>query len=117
MPIAALPTDALSLVLAQLGLVRNIQGVKRVCRAFRDAAGPAEKAHRRVCFEDTARVMCVAAARRRAEAERRELAPRRRRRLGRARRRQPGDVAGAVGRHPRVLRSHSEQQPLGEKNW
>ena len=41
--------------------------------------------------------------RRRAEAERRELAPRRRRRLGRARRRQPGDVAGAVGRHPRVL--------------
>ena len=42
MPIVALPTDALSLVLAQLHLVRNIKGVKRTCRAFRDAAPAAE---------------------------------------------------------------------------
>ena len=48
MPITALPTDVLSLVLAQLCLVRNIKGVKRTCRAFRDAAPEAEKAHRRV---------------------------------------------------------------------
>ena len=57
-----LPSDLLVLVLAQLSLVRNIKGVKRVCRAFRDAAGPAEQIHRRVCLEDTARVICVAAA-------------------------------------------------------
>ena len=48
MPMVTLPTDALSLVLAQLSLVRNIKGVKRVCRAFRDAAVPAEQNHRRV---------------------------------------------------------------------
>ena len=50
MPIAALPTEVLSHVLAQLRLVRNIQGVKRTCRAFRDAAAEAERKHRRVCF-------------------------------------------------------------------
>ena len=66
MPIVALPADALGLVLAQLSLVRNIKGVKRVCRAFRDAAGPAEQIHRRVCLEDTARVRCVARVRARA---------------------------------------------------
>ena len=52
MPIAALPTDALSLILAQLRLVLNIKGVKRTCRAFRDAAPAAEQAHRRVCMEE-----------------------------------------------------------------
>ena len=61
MPIAALPTDALSLVLAQLSVVRNIKGVKRTCRAFRDAAPIAEQAHRRVCFEHS-EIMCVAAS-------------------------------------------------------
>ena len=50
MPFAALPSEILSLVLAQLCLVRNIKGVKRTCRAFRDAAPAAEQAHRRVCF-------------------------------------------------------------------
>ena len=50
MPITALPTEVLSLVLAQLRLVRNIKGGKRVCRAFRDAALAAEQAHRRVCW-------------------------------------------------------------------
>ena len=62
MPIAALPTEILSLVLAQLRLVRNIKKA-RVCRALRDAAPEAEKAHRRVCFEHTdVTVNCVAAA-------------------------------------------------------
>ena len=60
MPITALPTDVLSLVLAQLCLVGNIKGVKRTCRAFRDAAAEAEKAHRRVCFEHAGTVHCVA---------------------------------------------------------
>ena len=40
--ITALPTEILSLVLAQLCLVRNIKAVKRTCRAFRDAAPAAE---------------------------------------------------------------------------
>ena len=39
MPITALPTDVLSLVLAQLRLVRDIKKA-RVCRALRDAAPP-----------------------------------------------------------------------------
>ena len=47
----ALPTEVLSLVLAQLCLVRNIKGVKRTCRAFRDSVPAAEQAHRRVCYE------------------------------------------------------------------
>ena len=51
MPITALPSEILSLVQTQLSLVRNIKGVKRVCRAFHDAAGHAEQARRRVCFE------------------------------------------------------------------
>ena len=42
-----LPSEILSLVLAQLCLVRNIKGVKRTCRAFRDAAPAAEQTHRR----------------------------------------------------------------------
>ena len=58
MPITALPTEIFSLVLAELCLVRNIKGVKRTCRAFRDAAPAAEQAHRRVCMED--QVTCVA---------------------------------------------------------
>ena len=49
-------------MLAQLCLVRNIKGVKRVCRAFRDAAERAVQAHRRVCFEHADVVWCVAAA-------------------------------------------------------
>ena len=59
--ITALPTEILSLVVAQLCLVRNIKGVKRTCRAFRDAAPEAEKAIRRVCFEHADAVRCVAA--------------------------------------------------------
>ena len=39
-----LPSEILSLVLAQLCLVRNIRKTKRTCRAFRDAAGPVEQA-------------------------------------------------------------------------
>ena len=63
MPIGALPTEILSLVLAQLSLVGNIWGVKRTCRAFRNAAAEAEKAHRRVCFVGhTQEVWCMAAA-------------------------------------------------------
>ena len=57
-----LPSDLLVLVLAQLSLVRNIKGVKRTCRALRDAAPAAEQAHRRVCFEHNEPVKCVAAA-------------------------------------------------------
>ena len=57
-----LPSEILSLVLAQLCLVRNIKGVKRVCRAFRDAAGPAETAHRRVCLEHDSAVVGLAVA-------------------------------------------------------
>ena len=45
-----LPSDLLVLVLAKLCLVRDIKRVKRTCRAFRDAAPEAEKAHRRVCY-------------------------------------------------------------------
>ena len=61
--ITAFPTEILSLVLAQLCLVRNIKGVKRTCRAFRDAAPAAEQAHRRVCFEGHSDVVnCVAVA-------------------------------------------------------
>ena len=53
MPLTALPTDALALILANLILVR---GVRRVCRAFRTAADAAEllqapKAQRRVAHE------------------------------------------------------------------
>ena len=59
--ITALPTEVLSLVLSQLCLVHNIKGVKRTCRAFRDAAPAAEQAHRRVCFEHADVVKCVAA--------------------------------------------------------
>ena len=55
MPITALPSEILSLVQTQLSLVRNIKGVKRVCRAFRDAAGPAETAHRRVASRGSLR--------------------------------------------------------------
>ena len=51
MPITVLPNEIISFVLTKLGLVRNIKGVKRTCRAFRDAAPAAEQAHRRVCFE------------------------------------------------------------------
>ena len=47
MPISALPSDVLSLVLTQLSLARNVKGTKRTCRAFRDAAPEAEKAVRR----------------------------------------------------------------------
>jgi WD40 repeat protein len=46
-------------VLAQLCLVRNIKGVKRTCRAFRDAAPEAEEAHRRVCLDLSGTVNCV----------------------------------------------------------
>ena len=56
-----LPSDVLVLVLAQLCNTRNIKGVKRTCRAFRDAAPEAEKAHRRVCFEHASEVLSVAA--------------------------------------------------------
>ena len=59
MPITALPTEIISLVQTQLSLVRNIKGVKRVCRAFRDAAPAAEQAHRRVCFEHDYAVSCA----------------------------------------------------------
>ena len=64
MPIAALPTDALSLVLAQLSRVHNIMGVKRTCRAFRDAAGPVEQDLRRRSgeYEHERAVRSVAAA-------------------------------------------------------
>ena len=62
MPITALPSEILSLVQTQLSLVRNIKGVKRVCRAFRDAAPAAEKDHRRVCFEHDYAVTCMAVA-------------------------------------------------------
>ena len=55
MPITALPSEILSHVLAQLCNTRNIKGTKRTCRAFRDAAVEAEKAHRRVCFEHAER--------------------------------------------------------------
>ena len=60
MPITALPIEILSLVLTQLCLVRNIKGVKRTCRAFRDAAPAAEQAHRRVCFEGSSAAMTTA---------------------------------------------------------
>ena len=60
MPITALPTDALSLVLSKLSLIGNIKDGKRTCRAFRDAAPDAEKAHRRMCFEHNYPVGCVA---------------------------------------------------------
>ena len=56
-----LPSEVLSLVLAQLRLVRDIKKA-RVCRALRAAAPEAEKAHRRVCFEHSRPVRCVAAA-------------------------------------------------------
>lgn len=64
MPIAALPSDALILVLAHLPLVRNIKGTKRTCRAFLDAAPEAEKAfrHRTGVYEHERAVDCVAAA-------------------------------------------------------
>ena len=65
MPITALPTDVLSLILAQLSRIRNIKAVKRTCRAFRNASPGAEQVHRRVCFEHSMAVMCVAAAARR----------------------------------------------------
>ena len=55
MPITALPTEILSLILTQLAFARHIKGVKRVCRAFRDAAGPAETAHRRVASRGSLR--------------------------------------------------------------
>ena len=58
--ITGLPSDALSLVLSKLCLVRNIKGVKRVCKAFRDAAADAEKVHRRACRRERG---CVWAAR------------------------------------------------------
>ena len=45
-----LPSEILSLVLAQLCTVRTIKGTKRTCRAFRDAAPEAEKAVRRLIF-------------------------------------------------------------------
>ena len=51
MPITALPTEIVGLILAQLLRVRNVKAVKRTCRAFRDAAGPAVKAVRCVCYE------------------------------------------------------------------
>ena len=51
MPITALPAELISLILTQLSFARNIKGVKRVCRAFRDAAGPAVQSLRLVCFE------------------------------------------------------------------
>ena len=63
MPLTALPTDALALILANLILVR---GVARVCRAFRAAADAAEllqapKAQRRVAHEGhTERISSVA---------------------------------------------------------
>ena len=60
--LTTLPSEVLSLILAQLRLVRNIKRVRCTCRAFRDAAVEAEKAHRRVCFEHAAPVDCVAAA-------------------------------------------------------
>ena len=47
----ALPSEILSVVLAQLCLVRDIKSVKRTCRAFRKASRNAEQAHRRVCYE------------------------------------------------------------------
>ena len=62
MKITSLPSEILSLVLAQLCLVRNIKGTKRTCRAFCDAAPEAEKALRRLYFEHDHVVGCVAAA-------------------------------------------------------
>ena len=66
MPITALPTDVLGLILAQLaylGRKRAICRVKPTCRAFRNAAVAAEQAVRRVCYEGhTETVFCVAAA-------------------------------------------------------
>ena len=63
MPIAALPSDVLSLVLTQLSLASLVRS-KRTCRAFRDAAPEAEKAvRRRGCVHEHAHgVDCVAAA-------------------------------------------------------
>ena len=66
MPITALPTDVLGLILAHLaylGRKRAICRVKPTCRAFRNAAVAAEQAVRRVCYEGhTETVFCVAAA-------------------------------------------------------
>jgi WD40 repeat protein len=60
------PTDTLSLILTQLCFVRNIKGVKRVCKAFRDAAPAAEKdqdrRRRSGEYEHDDPVSCVAAA-------------------------------------------------------
>jgi WD40 repeat protein len=55
-----LPLDALALVLVQLGRAAAIARVAPTCRALRDAARAAERAHRRVCYEG--HTTCVAAA-------------------------------------------------------
>ena len=59
-----LPSEILSLVLAQLCLVHNIRKTKRTCRAFRDAAGPVEQDLRRRSgeYEHERAVRSVAAA-------------------------------------------------------
>ena len=62
MPITALPTDAVSLVLVRLGRALDIARTAPTCRALRDAARVAEQAHRRVCFEHDEGVYCVATA-------------------------------------------------------
>ena len=50
-------------MLVQLGRVAAIARVAPTCRALRDAARAAEKAHRRVCYEGhESWVTCVAAA-------------------------------------------------------
>ena len=51
MPITALPTDAVSFILMRLGRARDIARTAPSCRALRDAARHAEKAHRQICFE------------------------------------------------------------------
>ena len=66
MLLANLPADVVALVLVQLGRGKgrasDIARVAPTCRALRDAARAAEKAHRRVCFEHGSGVTCVAAA-------------------------------------------------------
>ena len=59
--LTVLPSEILSLILAQLCLVRDIKKA-RACRALRGAAPAAEQAHRRMCLEHACPVTCVAVA-------------------------------------------------------
>ena len=46
-----LPNDAIVLILARLERAHDIARTAKVCRALRDAAGPAQGARRRICRE------------------------------------------------------------------